>query len=84
MLVDLPLELTNEKAQPNVNTAKVFLIKAGQGVILNKGTWHSPAYCFDGNGVYYFLIERRKDFIDQDEKPWVSFKNYEKVEIVKI
>ena len=73
MCVDLPIHLGDAAARPNVDTAKVFRIRAGQAVIISRGTWHSPAFAVKGNAKYYFLVECAKDLVDQDDAPWIPF-----------
>lgn len=81
MGVDLPMYLGDEKARPNAGTTKVFLIKAGQAVIMNRGTWHTPAFTLKDSSKYFFAIERKADFVDQDRQPWIRFQNEEIVSI---
>lgn len=73
MAVDLPVYLGDEKARPNVATTKVFHIKAGQVLVINRGTWHSPGFAVQGTTKYYFMVEFKPDFIDQDAAPWIPF-----------
>lgn len=81
MAVDLPIHLGDEYARPNADTTKVFLLKAGQAVILNRGTWHSPAFTLEGESTYFFLVEWKKDLIDQDAQPWIPFQNEERISV---
>lgn len=79
MLVDLPVYMGVEDARPNADTTKAFLIKAGQVIVINRGTWHSPAFAVAGRAKYFFMVEKKKDLIDQDDQPWISFKGDEAV-----
>ncbi|MEY8336941.1 ureidoglycolate lyase [Lachnospiraceae bacterium 62-35] len=79
MLVDLPIYLGAGDARPNPETTKAFLIKAGQVVVINRGTWHSPAFAVSGKAKYYFMVEFKKDLIDQDHDPWIPFENDESI-----
>lgn len=81
MAVDLPIHLGDEYACPNADTTNFFLMKAGQAVILNRGTWHSPAFTLEGNSNYFFLVERKPDLIDQDAQPWIAFAGGEKIAV---
>ena len=82
MLVDLPVSLGAEAARPNPDTIKAFFIKAGQVSILNRGTWHSPAFAAKGEAKYYFMVEWKKDLIDQEAAPWIPFEGEEEVAVV--
>lgn len=75
LIVDKPSNLGYKYAQPDAQTAKAFLIKAGQAVIMNRGTWHTPAFALDGVVTYFFAIDTSKDFIDQEKNPWINFHN---------
>lgn len=81
MAVDLPIYLGDAYACPNAATTKFFLMKAGQAVILNRGTWHSPAFTLEGKSKYFFLVERKPDLIDQDAQPWIPFADGEKIAV---
>ena len=81
MLVDLPIYLGAEAAKPNVETTKAFRIKPGQVIIISRGTWHSPAFAVSGKAKYFFMVEKKKDMIDQDDNPWISFQDDESVTI---
>ncbi|RHW32841.1 hypothetical protein D1B31_21080 [Neobacillus notoginsengisoli] len=83
MFVDIPYKLGSESQKPNIYTTKAFLIKAGQAVIMHRGTWHSPAFALEGTATYYFAIEFTKDFIDQDEQPWIPFNENEVAVLVE-
>ena len=75
MCVDVPMHLGTPNARPSVETAKVFRIKAGQAVIIARGTWHSPAFAEHGEAKYFFLVESAKDLVDQDDAPWIPFRD---------
>lgn len=76
MVVAEPDDLEIPERKPDSEKTKVFLIKAGQAVIIGKGVWHSPAFSADGKEAkYFFLVEAKEDSIDQDAAPWISFKN---------
>lgn len=68
----------NEK--PKIDRVRCFLIKKGQGIILRKGIWHSPAFPVKGDTNYLFAIEKKPD-IHHDEiaSPWIAFENNSKV-----
>lgn len=73
MFVDIPVYLGNSDAQPNPDTTKAFCIPAGTVVVISRGTWHSPGFGVGGKARYYFMVEIKKDFIDQDAQPWIPF-----------
>lgn len=81
MLADLPVYMGVEDARPNPETTRAFLIKAGQVIVINRGTWHSPAFAVSGQAKYYFMVEKKKDLIDQDDNPWIPFKGDETVRV---
>lgn len=81
MVVDLPVYLGAEDARPNPETSKAFRIKAGQVVVINRGTWHSPAFSSKEQAKYYFMVEKKKDLIDQDDDPWIPFLGDEMIEV---
>ena len=74
MAVDLPTDLEDPNRCPSIDTTVLFHIPAGAAVIMNKGTWHSPAFTLEGNARYFFLVEDKKDTIDQDAAPWIPFR----------
>ncbi len=74
MAVDLPTDLTDPDRKPSIETTVLFHIPAGAAVIIAKGTWHSPAFTLNGASRYYFLVEDKKDAIDQDDAPWIAFR----------
>lgn len=73
MAVDLPLRMGDAAARPDARTATVFRIRAGQALILARGVWHSPAFAAAGSARYFFAVEFKPDFIDQDAQPWIRF-----------
>ncbi len=81
MAVDLPLHMGDAEARPNANTTQIFLLSAGQAVILARGVWHSPAFTLEGAGRYFFAVEFKPDFIDQDKQPWIRFINGEAISL---
>lgn len=81
MAVDLPVRLGDALARPNIETTRVFRIKAGQAVIIARGAWHSPAFAVQGEAEYFFLVEQKADLVDQDAQPWIAFAGGETLEI---
>ena len=81
MAVDLPVRLGDALARPNIETTRVFRIKAGQAVIIARGAWHSPAFAVQGEAEYFFLVEQKADLVDQDAQPWIDFAGGETLEI---
>ena len=79
MLADIPASLGASEGKPDSDTVKAFLIPAGTVIIMNRGTWHSPAFAVKGTVAYYFMVEQKKDFIDQDENPWIPFDGKEEI-----
>lgn len=79
MAVDLPIHLGDPEARPSADTTRVFRIRAGQAMIINRGTWHSPAYAVRGESRYFFLVERKPDLVDQDKAPWIPFRGDEAI-----
>ena len=53
--VGLPLQLDDERAQPDPETVRAFLIPVGSGVIMHPGTWHSAAFPVGRDCTYGFL-----------------------------
>ncbi len=73
-------ELYDPNEKPDAEKVQVFHIKKGQGIILNKGIWHSPAYPAYEETTYLFGIENKKDrYGDEILNPWVGFENDESV-----
>lgn len=76
------IDLDDPKESPDPVTVRCFLIRPGQGIIINKGVWHSPAYPLNGESTYLFAIEKKPDkFGDEMVNPWVPFKNDEIIEM---
>lgn len=82
MLADLPVHLGDPDAKPVFETARAFHIRAGQAMIINRGTWHSPAFAVSGESKYFFLVERKADLVDQDSAPWIPFRGGESITIL--
>ena len=49
------------------NTVRAFYIRPGQGIIMNKGAWHSPAVALEQDTHYYFFADSEGAY------PWVEF-----------
>lgn len=81
MLVDLPLYLGDDGGAPEADRVKAFVIRAGQVIVINRGTWHSPAFAVSGQAQYYFMVELGKDLVDQDEDPWIPFREGKAVSV---
>lgn len=81
MLEDLPVYMGSGNARPDADTTRAFRIKAGQVIVINRGTWHSPAFAVSGKATYYFMVEIKKDLIDQDDDPWIPFKDGETISV---
>lgn len=74
-------DINDPTERPDSTTVQCFRIKPGQGIIINKGVWHSPAYPASGDTTYLFAIEKKPDkFGDEMVNPWVQFQQDEKVE----
>ncbi|MCT2534733.1 ureidoglycolate lyase [Aquibacillus koreensis] len=73
-------ELYSPDEQPEVENVKCFYLKKGQGIILNKGIWHSPAYPAKASTTYLFAIEKKPDIYgDELIDPWVEFVGSKKI-----
>ncbi|WP_408011237.1 ureidoglycolate lyase [Pseudalkalibacillus sp. A8] len=72
--------LNDPNEKPKAENVLCFHLKKGQGIILNKGVWHSPAYPADQSTSYFFAIEKKPDkYGDEIVNPWVEFHNAAKV-----
>ncbi|MCM3762967.1 ureidoglycolate lyase [Alkalihalobacillus oceani] len=72
--VGLYRDLADPDEAPEIQTVKCFLLKPGQGIIIGKGIWHSPAYPVNRDTDYLFMIENKKDaFGDEMINPWEKF-----------
>lgn len=84
MVVAEPEDINDVNRKPDVSKTSVFHIRKGQAVIIGKGTWHSPAFSLDGSQAeYFFLVEAKKDSIDQDDNPWIQFRDDSAIAILK-
>ena len=81
MLVGLPKDLANVEALPKIDEIKAFKLVPGQIVIMDKGTWHSPALAIEKGTFYYYAIEK-SSIPEKDVMPWKEFQNKEIVEMV--
>jgi ureidoglycolate lyase len=80
--VALCLDIDDPEEKPDPSTVRCFRIKPGQGIIIAKGVWHSPAYSIDGDTTYLFGIEKKPDkFGDEMVNPWVTFKKNESIKM---
>lgn len=75
-LVGLPRHLMDGDSRPKVEEVKAFLLQPGQIVIMNKGTWHAPAYALEDSTSYYYAIEL-SNIPERDVQPWRKFQNNE-------
>ncbi|MEK3888378.1 ureidoglycolate lyase [Bacillus sp. FSL K6-3431] len=76
----LSKDLENPDEKPDPSLVKCLHLKQGQGIIIKKGVWHSPAYPATEDTLYFFAIERKPDkFGDEIMNPWVEFENNAKV-----
>ncbi|GAB2571251.1 ureidoglycolate lyase [Gracilibacillus alcaliphilus] len=75
-------DIEDPDEEPDVLTVQCFRIKPGQGIVINKGVWHSPAYPANEDCTYLFAIEKKADkFGDEMINPWVPFIDGKKVEM---
>ncbi|GGK02310.1 hypothetical protein GCM10007063_25780 [Lentibacillus kapialis] len=75
------IDIEDPDEKPHSDNVKCFRIKPGQGIVIKKGIWHSPAYPVDGDTTYLFAIEKKPDkFGDEMVNPWVKFNNNNKVQ----
>lgn len=69
-----PGDLTNHAEQPNAATAKAFIIKPGQVIIMHPGTWHYASFPADNKETfYYFLTKDHPREPGWEHTPWVPF-----------
>lgn len=72
--VAISRDINDPNEKPDASMVMCFRIKPGQGIIINKGVWHSPAYPVSGDTTYLFAIEKKPDkFGDEMVNPWVNF-----------
>jgi ureidoglycolate lyase len=70
--------------RPDPDTVRCFRIRPGQGIIIGKGVWHSPAYPYQTDTTYLFAIEKKPDlFGDEMVNPWVRFTDEILIEMKK-
>lgn len=68
------LDIEDPEESPDPETVRCFRIKPGQGIVIGRGVWHSPAYPVGGDSTYLFAIEKKPDkFGDEMVNPWVNF-----------
>lgn len=49
------------------DTVRAFYIRPGQGIIMKKGAWHSPAVALEQDTHYYFFADSEGSY------PWIEF-----------
>lgn len=77
-------QLFDANEVPKIENVRCFYLKKGQGIILNKGIWHSPAYAAEESTTYFFAIENKPDkHGDEIINPWVTFEEGKQVQFVK-
>ena len=75
-------DINDPDEKPDPSTVQCFRIKPGQGIVINKGVWHSPAYPAAGDSTYLFAIEKKPDkFGDEMVNPWEPFTDGKKIEM---
>lgn len=68
---------------PDVKSARAFLIKPGQGVVIRPGVWHGVGLpAGDRDVVYGFVLSRSKAETQEAENPWVGFAHGAVVRVV--
>ncbi len=73
-------DIEDPEERPDPKTVKAFRIKPGQGIIINKGVWHSPSYPVSGDATYLFAIEKKPDkFGDEMVNPLVQLLDNKKI-----
>ena len=63
----LPDDREGEDARPDPDTVRAFLLRPGQGIIMKKGAWHSPAVALEQDTHYYFFADSEGSY------PWMEF-----------
>lgn len=57
-VVSLPGNLGDHSEQPDAESAKAFLIKPGQVIIMKPGTWHYAAFPASSKEVFYYFMTK--------------------------
>lgn len=81
-VVALPGKLTDHAQQPDAATAKAFIIRPGQVIIMHPGTWHYASFPLEGKSTfYYFLTKDHPREPGWEEVPWVPLQGNTSIRI---
>ena len=81
-VVSLSGNLNDHSEQPDAKSAKAFLIKLGQVIIMKPGTWHFAAFPFNSKEAsYYFITKNHPREPGWKNVAWVPFKNDKQLKV---
>ncbi|NIV38491.1 MAG: hypothetical protein GWN58_56470, partial [Anaerolineae bacterium] len=80
MIQVVALSMPAAPHQPSAESVKAFLLEPGQGVIMDRGVWHSAGLPVGDQSVYYgFVLGRSRSDTGAEGNPWVPFAGHERV-----
>lgn len=83
-VVALPGDLSDHSEQPDALTAKAFIVKPGQIIIMHPGTWHYASFSANEDEVlYYFITKDHPREPGWEDVPWIPPKNNLQIKVEK-
>lgn len=75
--------LSNFKEEPDGEKMQAFIIRPGQVIIMEKGTWHAPAIpLLDKETLYYFIGTDHPREPEREDLAWIPLKDNKVVELL--
>jgi ureidoglycolate lyase len=71
--VALPASFGQPAAQPDAASVRAFIIRPGQSIVMEAGTWHWAAIPWENEVLYYFLVDINTRSPGTDDNPWIPF-----------
>lgn len=59
-------------AHADASTARAFVVRPGEALVLAPGVWHAAAFGLDGEASYFYVAERRKADQSEGRLGWVT------------
>jgi len=82
IIVSEPSDVNDASAKPKAEKAKAFLIKPGEGILIEAGTWHYVPMPLEGEGFCFFMLNPNVKGIGHTNVHMKKFENSD-LEIVK-
>lgn len=58
--------------RPDGRTARAFVLRPGQALMMNPGVWHAAAFGLNASAAYFYIARRRKAEDSEGRGGWVA------------